>query len=351
MKNIPLFYKIFVPVLLVAIIAAGVGIVILNDILADYEAVQPKHVADTVFEKYYLSRNFEALAEKCTTESFETPETVAAYLHEKYGDAEMSCTSGSSANGLPTYIVKVGDYKISSFTLKESAEKNSRGWTQYEEGEFVLYYDTESVSVIAPEGYRVSVNSVELNDGFIAESEIPGDEDDLLPEGVNGVRYTRYTVNGLLGEPTVTAVSEDGENAEVSFSEEDEAYRAALIYSDELEQTHRDYVLRAAEEYSKYMENDSWWGNVSPYFDPDSEVYESARTSLTMFVIDHTGYRFDDVFVGEFYGYSEEVFSCRVSFTHVLEGRNSEYKDYFDSTLIFRLVDGKWRICGMINHA
>lgn len=114
---------------------------------------------------------------------------------------------------------------------------------------------------------------------------------------------------------------------------------------------HKDYVLKAAEEYSKYMENDSWWGGISQYFDPSSEIYESARTSLTMFVIDHNGYRFDDVFVGEFYGYSDDVFSCRVSFTHVLTAGAQEYKDYFDSTIFFRRVDGTFKICGMINNA
>lgn len=70
-----------------------------------------------------------------------------------------------------------------------------------------------------------------------------------------------------------------------------------------------------------------------------------------MFVIDHNGYRFDDVFVGEFYGYSDDVFSCRVSFTHVLTAGAQEYKDYFDSTIFFRRVDGTFKICGMINNA
>lgn len=351
MKRIPLFYKIFVPVLLVFVIAAAVGVWYLNGVLADYEAIQPKHAADAIFQKYYLSRDFSALAEKSAAgTSFESAETVAEYLTEKYAEAEMSCTSGMSEDGLPTYIVKVGDYKISSFTLKESAEKTDRGWTQYEEGDFVLYYDTKCVSVIAPEGYAVSVNSVKLDEAYVSESDIPQEGAELLPEGIDGVRYVKYTVDGIIKEPTVTAESVTGEDSFVTFSEEEDAYRAALVYDGALETQHKDYVLRAAEEYSKYMESDSWWGAVAPYFDPASEVYESARTSLTMFVIDHDGYRFDNVFVGEFYGYSEEVFSCRVSFTHVLTAGAQEFKDYFDSTLIFKNVNGAWKICGMINH-
>lgn len=351
-KKLPLFYKIFFAVLLVLTAAAAVGIWVLNGILADYEAVQPKHVADGIFQKYYVSRDFESLAKKCAAgNAFEPSAEVAKYLHEKYDGAEMTCTSGKSDDGRPTYIVKVGDYKISSFSLKESAEKTKRGWTQYEEGDFVIYYDTESVSVTAPEGYSVYVNSVLLDESYVAEEGLPGEGDELLPDGVEGVRYTRFCVDGLINEPEIKVESPRGEACEAAYSEEEKTYLAKPVFDAELEKEYRDYVLKAAQEYSKYMESDSWWGAVAPYFDPESDVYESARTSLTMFVIDHDGYRFDDVFVGEFYGYSGEVFSCRVSFTHVLTAGAQEYKDYFDSTLFFRLVDGTWRICGMVNHA
>ena len=351
-RTLPLFYKIFFSVLMLAVCAVGVGLWMLNGVLEEYESVQPKNVADEIFAKYYASHDFDTLAAKCATENpFASAADVASYMHEKYDGAEMTCTSGAAQGEAPTYIVKVNDYKISSFTLKESAERSKHGWVKYEEGDFVLYYDTAEVTVTAPETYKVFVNSVELGEAQVTQKDIPGEGDELLPQGVEGVKYTQYTVKGLIKTPEIISESPDGLASEVKYVESEKMYRVSPLFDDALMAEHKDYVLKAAEEYSKYMENDSWWGGISQYFDPSSEIYESARTSLTMFVIDHNGYRFDDVFVGEDYGYSDDVFSCRVSFTHVLTAGAQEYKDYFDSTIFFRRVDGTFKICGMINNA
>ena len=351
-KKFPLFYKVYFVVLALAIVAAAVFLWWLNGFLADYEASQPKHVADEVFEKYYKSGDFESLAKKCVdTGSFEGADAVAAYLHGEYDGKDMTCTTGASKDGTPTYIVKVGDEKISTFTLRESEKKTSRGWETYEEGDFVLYYGTKSASVIAPEGYTVSVNGIALADANVTEKDIPGEGDNLLPDGVKGIKYVRYEAKGIINDPAVTAKTAEGGDAEVVFDEAKGEWKAQLKFDSELEKAQTDFVVEAAEAYSKYMSNDAWWGGIKGYFDPESEIYENASTSLTGFVIDHDSVRFDDVKASEFYSYSKDVFSCRVAFTQVLVQGVNEFKDYVDQTIFFRLVNDEWVICGMINNA
>ena len=207
-RTLPLFYKIFFSVLMLAVCAVGVGLWMLNGVLEEYESVQPKNVADEIFAKYYASHDFDTLAAKCATENpFASAADVASFLHEKYDGAEMTCTSGAAQGEAPTYIVKVNDYKISSFTLKESAERSKHGWVKYEEGDFVLYYDTAEVTVTAPETYKVFVNSVELGEAQVTQKDIPGEGDELLPQGVEGVKYTKYTVKGLIKTPEITSES------------------------------------------------------------------------------------------------------------------------------------------------
>ena len=268
-RTLPLFYKIFFSVLMLAVCAVGVGLWMLNGVLEEYESVQPKNVADEIFAKYYASHDFDTLAAKCATENpFASAADVASYMHEKYDGAEMTCTSGAAQGEAPTYIVKVNDYKISSFTLKESAERSKHGWVKYEEGDFVLYYDTAEVTVTAPETYKVFVNSVELGEAQVTQKDIPGEGDELLPQGVEGVKYTQYTVKGLIKTPEITSESPDGLASEVKYVESEKMYRVSPLFDDALMAEHKDYVLKAAEEYSKYMENDSWWGGISQYFDP-----------------------------------------------------------------------------------
>lgn len=96
-RTLPLFYKIFFSVLMLAVCAVGVGLWMLNGVLEEYESVQPKNVADEIFAKYYASHDFDTLAAKCATENpFASAADVASYMHEKYDGAEMTCTSGAA---------------------------------------------------------------------------------------------------------------------------------------------------------------------------------------------------------------------------------------------------------------
>jgi hypothetical protein len=93
------------------------------------------------------------------------------------------------------------------------------------------------------------------------------------------------------------------------------------------------------------MGNDEKWANVKEYFDPSSKLYNSIRTSETSFVIDHSGYRFENESASEFYAYDENTFSCRVSFTQVLTKKGKpDYKDNIDMTVYLRKVGDKFLI-------
>ena len=355
-KKLPLFYKIYFVALALALVAAVIFIWWLNGFLEDYEEAQPKHVADAIFEKYYKSGDFSLLAEKCAESNpFESAEAVGAYLRENYAGAEMSCTTGASKNGAPTYIVKVGDYKISSFTLKEREDKTSRGWETYEEGDFEVYYDTAKLTVIAPTGYAVEIDGTALTDSFIAERGIlsPEAEANLLPEGVEGVTYVKYTVEGLLEDPQIKATSPEGRVAPVTYEEKDGAYHAYPLFDEALEAQLSEYVVEAVSQYALMMSDDQYWGNVSQYFDPESAIYDDAQdvSQYTWFQLDHDSASIRDSSASQFLRYGEDVFSCRVKFTEVLTQGAKEFKDFFDSTVIWRNVGGVWKICGMINNA
>ena len=101
------------------------------------------------------------------------------------------------------------------------------------------------------------------------------------------------------------------------------------------------------------MSDDQWWGNVAKYFDPESAIYDDAQdvSQYTWFTLDHDSAEIRDATASQFLRYSEDVFSCRVKFTEVLKQGANEFKDFFDSTVIWRRVDGTWKICGMINNA
>ncbi|MBE6709161.1 MAG: hypothetical protein E7578_07975 [Ruminococcaceae bacterium] len=346
-KRFPLFYKIYFAVIAVAVVAIVFGMFWLKGYLAEYESSQPYIVADDVFEKYYSSNDFSELVGLTYDEdSFESPEVITEHLQKSYGDCELTYTSVSSGEkGILKYIVKAGDKKISSFTLKESDKTTERGFKLYTQNTFEVYYPAnESVTVLVPEFSDVYVNDIKLDSGFAVESGIILDDINDIPEGISPVKYDKYTVEGLIKSPSLKVMSGDVENNLV-YNEETKEYKADLPNDSDLQALYSDFVIEAVKEYAKYMEMDSHWGKVKPYFDPTTKLYTSIYTVEQYFVYPHSGYRFEEEYAGDFYAYDENTFSCRVSVLQILENPGMEdFKDNINMTVYLRRVGEQFLI-------
>ena len=352
-KKLSLFYKIYFIVIALVLVAAVIGLWWLHGVLRDYEDSQPKHVADEIFAKYYTSGDFAALASKCVESNpFESADAVAKYLNDHYKGAEMTCTSGAMKDGMPTYIVKVGDYKVSSFTLAEK-EKNSRGWEMYKEGTFEVYYDADTLTLVIPTGYSASVDGVELDDSYVTERAIPSPEAEYLPEGVTGITYVKYEVRGLLEDPDIRVTGADGRVADVTYEEKDKAYHTYPLFDEALEKEQSDYVIEAISQYTLLMSADNYWGAVKVYFDPDSQIYEDTYESAQYIwtIIPHDSAEITEAEASRFIKYSDDIFACRVKMVNVLTKGAETFRDPVDWTVIFRNVNGEWLICGMITNS
>lgn len=345
-KSFPLFYAIYFGVLFVAVIAVVVGLGWLRGYLAEYESAQPIHIAEQVFDMYFKSRDFELLVQKTdTSDRLEAPAAVAEYLHSQYDTAELTYNSVTSDDSDSVkYIVKTGDYKIASFTLKKSGEKTRRGFDYYEPDKFEIFYAADkNCTVFAPEMSDVFVNDIALSEKYLTERDIVLDSE-KVPEGLAAVKYKKYRVTGLINDPTVR-VSTDGLENDIEYVPETRTYTAGLPNDAALETEYSNFVLKAVEEYAKYMQSDSNWGAVKPYFDPSTDLYTSVRTVEQYFVIDHDGYRFEDEYVGQFYPYDENTFSCRVTVWHVLENHGQpDFRDKISMTVYLRRVGNKFLI-------
>lgn len=347
-KKPPLFYIIYFSVVAVALVAIIFGLVWLRGYLAEYESARPYVTADEVFDKYFAKGDFAEIVKNThDSDSFESADDITLFLNEKYGGADLTYDSVSSGgdDSIQKYVVKADDRKIAEFTLKKSGNKTKRGFELYEKDSFKLYYPAnESVTVLVPEGSSVYVNGKELNEKYIADGGVMIVDESTLPEGLTPMKYTRYTVSGLVNVPSVKVMTNGIENPP-EYDEKAGEHISLFPSDSSLETEHKEFVMAALREYAKYMGNDSWWGAVSPYFDPTTDLYTSLDTVENYFVIPHTGYRFEDEFAGEFYSYDEDTFSCRVSLTHVLENTDKEdFKDRLDVTIYLRRVGDKFLI-------
>lgn len=354
-KKIPVFYITLAAVVIVFVVILQIFLGIVREYLADYESSLPQYEAEKVFQKYYADGNYLDLVQ-ASNESvtvFESPLVIAQYLAEYTTGKTLSYSSIST--GLDTdikYIVKADNVKISSFTLRHSGQKSAKGFDLYEVTAFEIFSaGNQSVRITVPVGDMVYINDVPVSDDFLTGNTTNHISCEHMPAGVSGIVYNEYLIEGLYAVPDSIRVL-TADQMEVPVTEiESGVYHADIQYSEALQAEFSDYVIEAAQTLAAYMQNDSWFGNISPYIDPESELYTNIRTSETYWVIDHNSYSFENVRTSEFYAYDENTFSCRVGFTHVLHRNYSQdYKDYLDMTFYLRKIGDKFLIYDRYTH-
>lgn len=359
-KKLSKFAVIMIICWAAALAALAVCMLILRSYLADYESVQPKYAAEKVFSEYFSPVDYEALLEYAdeSLTKFNKKEALVAYLSTLTDGKELSyhnVSTGVDADAAK-YIVKYSedgqDIKIASFTLRKSDEKSPKGFSVYKLSEAELFFPASvCVQILVQNGYTPYVSGKALDESYIVEADIPSDANAHLPEGVGGVFFSRYEVGGLVEVPEIEIKSPAGEAKNAFLDEESGCYEAVPDYDDALAEEYTEYVIKAAELYATYMQNDCSFGKISPYFESGTQLYNDIRTTTTAWVIDHDSYHFEDEEASEFYRYDENTFSCRIKLTHVLKrSRLEDYKDYVDITFYLRKSDGKYLIYDRTNN-
>ena len=309
---------------------------------------------DRVIEEYFMPADKSALLLKSgySVPKYSSISDVLEYLDGVIDPDDITYYETASETGKNVYNVVSNNLKIASveLTLAEKGEKDR--FAGYELSKISLTIGGSSaVSVKAPEGYFVFVNGYELTDEYLTgETEVTESCKHMYGDA-KGITYVTYTIEGFFGDPKVTAKGADRmEGAKVSCDETGIFYTVEPLYAEPSDEI-SEMILAASEYYAAYMQGDVPFGRVSPYLDRESLLYENVRTADTRWVVDHNGYSTEDPEISEFYYYSDDVFSCRVKFTHVLHGYGgSRYEEHFDETFYLRNVDGKFLIYDSYNN-
>lgn len=348
-----LFFKIYITVVITAVLLLCAAIVVVHFLLRDFESVQPKYLAEEVFNEYFAP-NTVSVAERIdlTGHPFEGEEQALAYAEKALSGDEITYSEVSI--GLEAgrkYSVKSGDKKIFSFELDENEEKSKFGFITYRLGKIEPVF-REKVTVRVPTGYHVYINGIRADGKYITESGVVDEElSEYLPDGVAAPTDDIYTVTDLLVAPEVLVTDPDGADVPAEFDADSRTYTAVRKYDEQLKAEFSDYVIQAAEAYAAYMQNDASFRNVATYMDPASELYAVTRATLTGFVIDHNGYSFEDESADEFVRYDDSTFSCRVKLKHILHKTGSaDYVEYLDIVFFYHLdADGDYSMFDRYN--
>lgn len=352
-KKLSAYRLIYFSTLAVLFAALLIWLFFLRGWLADFEAAQPKYVAEETFREYFGDFNAAEFLKVCSkADTFESETSLAEYLNNAVDGKKLSYKKVSSGmEDTYKYVVFVdGEKKIASFTL--AVDKDSGGrFKTYEACDFAVFTESnKTYTVEVPKGYTVLVNDKTIPEDYITEDDIATESCEYMPEGVKGIYNTRYTLKGLLAKPEVKVQSPDG--VDVKVTEKDNAFVSGPVFDVDLAKEYTDWIIEGVEKYAQYSQYDwkvsaTGFNQVAPFFDPTSELYESIRTVENMFVIEYDKFEFDEMEASEFVRYDENTFSCRVQYTQKLYKGSEVYDDFVDQILYLRKVDGEYRIYEM----
>lgn len=348
-RRFPVFYTVLICFTVVYLIALAVFLAVVRSYLSEYESVQPYKVVERAINDYFLAKDKEPLLEKSEYEipEFTTKSNLISYLDELLSDDNVTYYSVSAEGRADyTFAVVSNDLKIAYLDLSECIDKSRRGFSQYLLSDIRLAVGASSaINIKAPSDATVFVNGRPVDASYISgEPEMTASCEHMYGD-VEGITYVTYKIDGLFGTPDITARSKDGYSLEV-ISKDDNGifYEIPVSYTEPTDEL-RALILDASESYAAYMQKDAPFNKIAKYLDRSSDLYTDLRTSEVRWVNEHSGYYIEDATLSELYFYDENIFSCRVSFVHVLYGGwGGTYRNDFDMTFYFRNIGGQWLI-------
>ncbi len=353
-KRIPKFYIILLAVVVAVVLLTQIGTWYAKGVLEEYENSQYKYTAEEFFDNNFVAATGNTIAElfKSQLPDIEDEQAKTDFFNTIIEGKEFKLqhsSSGMSEN--EKYIVSLDNLKFAEFFVTKASEKTKHGFDTYAVSEIVLndkILNTYSIEI--PVGYSLKVNGNPASEAFALGDRIETESFGFMPEGIDGIVYTTYTFINMCEVPEFSVIADNGAEAEI-IKIADNKFKANIVNDAELEKEFASYIIDATKAYACYMQKDASFSRVSGYLDPASDFYKYVKSTPTWPVITHNSYGFENAKVSEFYAYSDDVISCRITITHILKYSGLEdYNDSIDITWYLRKVNNKFLIYDSFTH-
>ncbi len=356
------FWLVFFILVTLAIVLIIAGLMHLWQVMLMYEQSTPNYALQN-FETYFEGEQYALLAQNSQIKDnpYEPNSTRSDVYTQNINSGELSF--GRLATGNTSvqhnYQVKAGDNVIGGFKLV-FVDEGMFGYWQITEPTITQQLWGE-VTVRLPQTSQLNINGVTAQADLITQNDIPYDMLSKLPEDITQPYKTEYSFTDLTAQPTVSIISETGEETIINLQSEapwiieeqnsDTNTLPQYYGNTTLPQPNEDITqleemaFEDAENYSRYLSNDNTFSQLSRRLLPDSQIYSEMRSMETMFYTEHTRVSFDDATASNFTSYSNDIFSVDMHYTYtVYRGENRPYEFDTNIALVYVRYDDSWRI-------
>ena len=349
-----IFYTFYFMFILLFFAATYFGLNWFHGWLSDYEAAQPTVKSQEVFQQLFGDPDWAHLYELADIQDteYEGQAEFVSYMEEKVGDKELTfmVTSSGLATDQKKYIVKLGEEKLGTFTLKgETASiTDIPDWNFY--ALELFYQREESYRIRMMNGQTAYVNGVALSDDFTIQiASTKAESSGLLPIGTAGTKVYTQEITDLMAKPTVTIKNADGSESAVTYDPDTKTFATETV-STVMSDEEKDVALNAIKTYAKYQIKESSTAAVAKYFDPYGDAYKSIMETVLTWTKGNAGYSFDKDSLTGYARYSDSMFSvyAATELTIRLTDGGTQVKT-INATLLFQKQNGTWKVTRMTN--
>ena len=340
MKKGSLFYYIYFGCVIFFVLLVTVGLIVLHSFLKTYEAAQPKSIVQNICEQYFKNGKLVELKNQYNfnLSDYETDKSAESAFAAFTEGKELNIYHSSQVpeGSELCYAIKTESNPVALIALSKSEDKFKFGISGYKVDSIKLNENMlKSVTLTFPSNAKISVNGKKLSNKDIVNSSLPDIKN--VTFGDDAVYSCSAVLDNLL-DSNIEVTVEGGEDWNVIGGEN--SYAIEQRFSEELTKQIEDFAIEGSKVYAAHMQDDAPLGKVSKYVDSKTEFYKNIVNTIVSFAWSHDSYDYEDVKCSSLIKHSDEIYSCRVAFNHVLKLGSRKYKDIFDKRVYVR-VDGK----------
>ena len=257
------------------------------------------------------------------------PSEISAYIlqkeegsEEEEGGITFRVLNGESDENTKVYLIKAGDKKILKTVIERSNKKYAFGFTGWQEKETILLSDAFPVTTLKvqiPQSDQLIVNGKTIGrERVTSEGDRINLISRLISEGFIGEQPTMdtYEIPGIYFHKDVQATDASGRTYDCILTAD--TYTGGFDAPQDFIDEQYDRVIDMFEPYAFYFSGEAGRGALARIMLDDSPAYNSAISADVSWMQEHSDVEITDQKAENFKKYSDDVFSCDISFLQTI---------------------------------
>lgn len=344
------------------VIMAG-GLIWFNGFLAEYERIYqeslPYHIADNMidlFAKQDTDTIWNLVKGKITLTEFENDDSVKKYIKSVISNREFTYkqTEEYSENAPEYYII--GNKEIVA-KLKLAEDENKKypyGFKAWKTSDLEFYTSADhKFKITMPEGYKLSVNGVEVPVLYRTEQGIEPEENKYLKPHAQLPSMCVYEATGLYGEPVVKVTDSEGKDVKVDQDKATGEYKV-LIRTECSERDKKEiekFGINFTKDFANFISQDAGNYALDKYFPKNSKTLRDIkRNSSREWFTRHGKVDIKNEQVKDFICYTKDIVYVEVYVEQHMEMFwGSKEREVVKTTahLYLARINGSWKVAGI----